>query len=77
MAGSGRPRRAVVESPLSRVVRRPDVARHYLERALAESHGNKSEAARLLGLPSYQTLTNWMARHGVSGPKRGATSAES
>ena len=43
-----------------------DVARHYLERALAESHGNKSEAARLLGLPSYQTLTNWMERYGIT-----------
>uniref|UniRef100_A0A832I6X8 Sigma-54-dependent Fis family transcriptional regulator n=1 Tax=Eiseniibacteriota bacterium TaxID=2212470 RepID=A0A832I6X8_UNCEI len=45
-----------------------DVARHYLVRALEESRGNKSEAARLLGLPSYQTLTNWMVRHGVERP---------
>jgi DNA-binding NtrC family response regulator len=43
-----------------------EVARHYLERALAESHGNKSEAARLVGLPSYQTLTNWLERYGVA-----------
>ena len=42
-----------------------EVARHYLARALAEAHGNKSEAARLVGLPSYQTLTNWLARFGV------------
>jgi DNA-binding NtrC family response regulator len=46
------------------------VARHYLERALAESHGNKSEAARLVGLPSYQTFSNWMARYGVEGGGR-------
>ncbi|MBI5170538.1 MAG: sigma-54-dependent Fis family transcriptional regulator [Candidatus Eisenbacteria bacterium] len=46
-----------------------EVARHYLERALAEANGNKSEAARLVGLPSYQTLTNWMARHGVKGKR--------
>jgi DNA-binding NtrC family response regulator len=46
-----------------------EVARHYLERALAESNGNKSEAARLVGLPSYQTLSNWMARHGVERAK--------
>ena len=41
------------------------VARHYLQRALDETHGNKTRAARLLGLPSYQTLTNWMKRYGV------------
>ncbi|WP_175751372.1 sigma-54 interaction domain-containing protein [Burkholderia ambifaria] len=41
------------------------VARHYLERAMAQTHGNKSEAARLLGLGSYQTLTNWLQKYGV------------
>ena len=41
------------------------VARHYLERALAQTHGNKSEAARLVGLGSYQTLTNWLQKYGV------------
>ena len=41
------------------------VARHYLERAMAEAHGNKTQAARLLGLPSHQTLTNWLRRYGV------------
>ncbi len=44
-----------------------EVARHYLERALRESNGNKSRAARLVGLPSYQTLSNWLERYGVSG----------
>ena len=42
------------------------VARHYVSRALDEAHGNKTEAARLVGLPSYQTLTNWMKRYGVT-----------
>ncbi|MCZ2135741.1 MAG: sigma-54 dependent transcriptional regulator [Burkholderiales bacterium] len=42
-----------------------DVARHYLERAMAQTHGNKSEAARLLGLGSYQTLGNWLQKYGV------------
>ncbi len=42
-----------------------DVARHYLERAMAQTHGNKSEAARLLGMGSYQTLTNWLQKYGV------------
>lgn len=40
-----------------------DVARHYLERAMAQTHGNKSEAARLLGLGSYQTLSNWLQKY--------------
>ncbi len=42
------------------------VARHYLERAMAEAAGNKTKAAALVGLPSYQTLTNWLARYGIS-----------
>jgi transcriptional regulator with PAS, ATPase and Fis domain len=41
------------------------VARHYLGRALDEAHGNKTKAAKLVGLPSYQTFTNWMNRYGV------------
>lgn len=43
-----------------------EVARHYLSRALAAAHGNKTQATRILGLPNYQTLTNWMKRYGVS-----------
>ena len=42
-----------------------DIARQYLERAMKECGGNKSKAAKLLGLPNYQTLTNWLKRHGV------------
>ena len=42
-----------------------DVARHYLERAMAQTHGNKSEAARILGIGSYQTLSNWLQKYGV------------
>ena len=44
-----------------------EVARHYLARAMRESQGNKSLAARMVGLPSYQTLTNWLTRYGVTG----------
>ncbi len=45
-----------------------DLARHYLERALAEADGNKTRAADLVGLPSYQTFTNWMNRYEVKVP---------
>lgn len=42
-----------------------NVARHYLTRAMEEAAGNKSRAAKLVGLTSYQTLTNWLSRYGV------------
>lgn len=41
------------------------VAEHYLRRAIEAAHGNKSKAAELVGLPSYQTLTNWMRKYGI------------
>lgn len=40
-----------------------DVACHYLDRALEESQGNKTEVARMLGLGSYQTVTNWLEKY--------------
>jgi len=45
------------------------VARHYLERALEEADGNKTVAAKLVGLPSYQTFTNWLKRYGIRSGK--------
>ncbi|HTG35011.1 MAG TPA: sigma 54-interacting transcriptional regulator [Thermoanaerobaculia bacterium] len=42
-----------------------EVARHYLGRAMDEAQGNKTKAAELVGLPSYQTLTNWLAKYEV------------
>jgi transcriptional regulator with PAS, ATPase and Fis domain len=42
------------------------VAQHYLRRALNEAGGNKTKAATLIGLPSYQTLTNWLQKYDVS-----------
>lgn len=59
----------VLGRPLDQTISLPiiigDVARHYLERAMAQTHGNKSEAARLLGLGSYQTLSNWLQKYEV------------
>jgi DNA-binding NtrC family response regulator len=60
----------ILGRPLEPVLSLPDiladVARHYLARAMAQTHGNKTEAARLLGLGSYQTLSNWLQKYGVS-----------
>ena len=42
-----------------------EVARHYLYRALIEAQGNRTLAADLLGLPSYQTLNNWLKKYGI------------
>lgn len=42
-----------------------EVARHYLARAYEEAGGNKSAACKLVGLPNYQTFTNWMKKFGV------------
>ncbi len=59
----------ILERPLGDNLNLPDllaaVARHYLARALDETQGNKSRAARLVGLPSYQTFTNWLKKYGV------------
>ena len=41
------------------------IARHYLRRAMMDAHGNKTKAAELVGLSSYQTLTNWLAKYEV------------
>jgi DNA-binding NtrC family response regulator len=42
------------------------VAEHYLRRAMAMAHGNKTKAAKLLGLTNYQTLSNWLEKYGIS-----------
>lgn len=67
--GDGVAAEAVLDRPLGAGLDLPEilgtVARHYLERALEESAGSKTKAAALVGLPSYQTLTNWMKRYGV------------
>jgi len=68
-ASNTRSREAVLGRPLGESLDLPTilttVARHYLERALDEAHGNKTKAAALVGLPSYQTFTNWMKRYAV------------
>ncbi|MBF0425000.1 MAG: sigma 54-interacting transcriptional regulator [Magnetococcales bacterium] len=40
-----------------------EVADHYFHRALAESHNNKAQATRLLGLPNATTFANWSKKY--------------
>lgn len=43
------------------------VARHYIERALSHTQGNKTQAAKLLSFNSYQRLDDWRKRYGIAG----------
>jgi transcriptional regulator with PAS, ATPase and Fis domain len=42
-----------------------NLCKSYLKAALDKAGGNKTKAAHLLGLPNYQTLTNWLKKYGV------------
>lgn len=55
-----------VESGLELETLMARVARHYIERTLAHTRNNKTQAAKLLGFGNYQTFTNWMNRYGVA-----------
>jgi DNA-binding NtrC family response regulator len=63
------PVKGILDRPLGHGLALPEllseVARHYLARAMREANGNKTKAAELIGLPSYQTLTNWLSRHQI------------
>lgn len=67
-----------VEAPASDILNRPftdsfsldkvirEVNVHYLERAMAKTHNNKSAAAQLLGISSHQTLTGKLKKYGLN-----------
>lgn len=67
----GAMRAEVLNRTLGGVFNLPDlmaeVAIHYLTRAMDEAAGNKTKAAELVGLPSYQTFSNWLNRYGLAG----------
>lgn len=64
----------ILNRPLEDGVNLPEiineVARHYLTRALEEAVGNKTRAAKLVGLPNYQTFSNWLKKHNQDKPSR-------
>jgi len=41
------------------------LSQHYLKRALDEAGGNKTKAAKIVGLPNYQTFSNWLKKYGL------------
>ena len=57
----------LLDRPIKDGVNLPELveklSRHYLTRAMDEAHGNKTKAAELVGLPSYQTFSNWMKKY--------------
>ena len=59
----------VLNQPVSEGINLPEimktVAVHYLEKGLSVTHGNKTKTSEILGLPSYQTLTNWLKKYGL------------
>ncbi len=65
----GKSKDNILDRSLEKGVNLPEiiktVALHYLERGLAETAGNKTKTAEILGLSSYQTLNNWLKRYGV------------
>ena len=67
----------VLNRPLGNGFSLPDllakVARHYLARAMDETSNNKTRAADLVGLASYQTFTNWLEKY--EGPEDGMVHA--
>lgn len=42
-----------------------EITKSYVVAALDKCHGNKSQAAALLGLKHYQTLSNWLAKYNI------------
>jgi transcriptional regulator with PAS, ATPase and Fis domain len=61
---------SLLHKPLSDGINLPGLmeilAQHYLNRALQEANGNKTRAAELVGLPSYQTFSNWTKKYNVT-----------
>lgn len=59
----------LLDRPLKDGINLPELmeklAQHYLRRALDEANGNKTKATELVGLPSYQTFTNWLKKYNV------------
>jgi DNA-binding NtrC family response regulator len=70
MPDRGAVRNEILGRPLEQGVDLPeliaDVARHYIKRAIEQSEGNKTMAAKLVGLSSHQTLSNWMTKYSVA-----------
>ena len=60
----------LLDRPIKNGINLPELvqklAQHYLKRALDEANGNKTKATELVGLPSYQTFSNWLKKYHVT-----------
>jgi DNA-binding NtrC family response regulator len=60
----------LLDRPIKNGINLPELmeklAQHYLKRALNEANGNKTKATELVGLPSYQTFSNWLKKYHVT-----------
>lgn len=60
----------VINRPIEQGIDLPQlldkVTIHYIERALKYTNNRRTAAAKLLGIPSHQTLLNWMKRLGIA-----------
>ena len=61
---------SLLHKPLGDGINLPELmeilAQHYLNRAFHEANGNKTRAAELVGLASYQTFSNWAKKYHVT-----------
>jgi DNA-binding NtrC family response regulator len=66
-SSAGKDTQDILAQPLGEGFSLPEiiktVAVYYLEKGLAVTHGNKTNTAKILGLPSYQTLSNWLKKY--------------
>jgi DNA-binding NtrC family response regulator len=53
-------------NPIDIKEKQSEVAKQYIELALKQTGGNKTKAAKLVGLNSQQTLTSWMEKLGIN-----------
>jgi len=60
----------LLDRPIKNGINLPELmenlAQHYLKRALNEANGNKTKATELVGLPSYQTFSNWLKKYHIT-----------
>lgn len=69
VAPSGHGADSILNRPIEQGVNLPEllsgIATGYLKKAMDKTNNNKTKAAELLALPSYQTLANWLKKYNI------------